>query len=272
MPISRFQSDVLGVIARTRDPESYIAGGLPINRTGPRISEDIDIFHDREEAVARAAARDAELLAAAGLAVTWLRREPALHAAQIARGPDATKLEWVVDSDYRYFPTVKDPEFGYVLHVVDLAVNKLMAAVSRREPRDVVDLVRLHQLHLPLGAIVWAAVAVAPGFTPEGLLAEIQRNARYSAEHFRTMRSETMIDGEIVMRTLRMALDEAEAFVSKMPTEAVGTIYLKDGTPVMPDPAALDSYVAHKPRRRGHWPTTSDITSAMLDRLQRPMP
>ncbi len=39
-----------------------------------------------------------------------------------------------------------------------------MAAASRREPRDVVDLVRLHANHLPLGAIAWAAVAVAPGF------------------------------------------------------------------------------------------------------------
>jgi len=272
VPISRFQSDVLGVIAQTRDPESCIVRGSPINRAGPRISEDADIFHDREEAVARAAARDAELLAAAGHAVTWVRREPALHAAQIARGADTTELEWVVDSDYRYFPTVSDPEFGYVLHVVDLAVNKLMAAASRREPRDVVDLVRLHQLHLPISAIVWAAVAVAPDFTPEGLLAEIRRNARYSAEHFRTVRSDTAIDGEIVMRTLRTALDEAESFVSRMPTEAVGTIYLKDGTPVMPDPAALGSYVVHKPRRRGHWPTASDISSAMLDRLQRPIP
>ncbi len=272
MPISRYQSAVLGVIARTHDPESYVAGDLPIQRTGPRRSKDIDIFHEREEAVARAAARDAELLAAAGHTLTWLRREPALHAAQIARGTDTTKLEWVVDSDYRYFPTVSDPEFGYVLHVVDLAVNKLMAAASRREPRDVVDLVRLHQHHLPLGAIVWAAVAVAPGFTPEGLLAEIRRNARYVAEDFRFLRSDTAIDGEIVMRALRSALDEAEAFVSRMPTEAVGTIYLKDGKPVMPDPAALRSYVAHKPRQRGHWPTASDITSAMLDRLQWPIP
>lgn len=272
MPISRFQSAVLSVIARSRDPEIYVAGSFPINRTGPRISEDIDIFHDREEAVARAAARDAELLAAAGHSVTWVRREPALHAAQIARGADTAKLEWVADSDCRYFPTISDPEFGYVLHVVDLAVNKLMAAVSRREPRDVVDLVRLHQHHLPLGAIAWAAVAVAPGFTPEGLLAEIRRNARYSAEDFRILRSDTAIDGAVVMRTLKTALDEAESFVPRMPTDAMGSIYLKDGTPVMPDPAALGSYLTHKPRRRGHWPTASDITSAMLDRLQRPVP
>jgi hypothetical protein len=263
---------VLGVIAQSRDPESFIAGGLPLNRTGPRISDDIDIFHDREEAVARAAARDAELLADAGYAVEWLRREPGIYSAQISRTGETTRLEWVVDSDFRYFPAVRDPEFGYVLHPVDLAVNKIMAAASRREPRDIVDLVRLHQEHLPLGAIAWAAVTVAPGFTPEGLLAEIGRNSRYATDDFRRLRSDPEIDAARVMRVLKSALDEAASFVSKMPTDEAGTIYLGDGKPVMPDPESLLDYVRHKPRRRGHWPTAPEITSAMLDRLQRPAP
>ena len=51
MPISRLQSDILLVIAAKRDPESFIAGGVPINRSGPRYSSDVDIFHDREERV-----------------------------------------------------------------------------------------------------------------------------------------------------------------------------------------------------------------------------
>jgi hypothetical protein len=260
------------VIAQSRDPESFIAGGLPLNRSGPRISEDIDIFHDREEAVARAATRDAELLSEAGYNVEWLRRQPGLYSAQIARGGEATKLEWLADSDYRFFPAVKDPEFGYVLHMVDLAVNKIMAAASRREPRDVVDLVRLHQEHLPLGAIAWAAVTVAPGFTPEGLLAEVSRNARYTTEDFRRLKSDREIDGGEIMRILRTALEEAESFASKMPTEEAGAIYLKDGKPVMPNPESLGDYIPHRPRRRGHWPTAPEITSAMLDRLQRPAP
>ncbi len=272
MPISKFQSAVLSVIAQSRDPESFIAGGLPLNRTGPRISEDIDIFHDREESVARAAARDAELLAQTGYAVAWLRREPGIHAAQISRGGETTRLEWVVDSDYRYFPAVRDPEFGYVLHPVDLAVNKIMAAASRREPRDIVDLVRLHQEHLPLGAIAWAAITVAPGFTPEGLLAEVQRNSRYATDDFQRLRSEPEIDGAQIMRVLKSALAETESFVSKMPTDEAGTIYLEDGKPVMPDPDSLAAYIRHKPRRRGHWPTAPEITSAMLDCLQRSAP
>ena len=54
-----------------------------------------------------------------------------------------------------------------------------MAAAGRREVRDVVDLVTVHERILPLGAVIWAAVEKAPGFTPEGLIAEIRRNANY---------------------------------------------------------------------------------------------
>jgi hypothetical protein len=37
---------------------------------------------------------------------------------------------------------VRDDVFGYMLHPVDLAANKIMAAAGRREPRDIVDAVR----------------------------------------------------------------------------------------------------------------------------------
>lgn len=126
-----------------------------------RFSNDIDIFHDREERVARAVAKDAETLASSGYAVEWLRREFTFYSALVRAGGEATKLEWVVDSDFRFFPTVRDDLFGYVLHPVDLATNKIMAAAGRREPRDVIDLVMIHERTLPLGAVVWAAVEVA---------------------------------------------------------------------------------------------------------------
>ena len=51
------------------------------------------------------------------------------------------RLEWVTDSDFRFFPTVSDALFGYMLHPVDLALNKVQAAANRRKLRDIVDLV-----------------------------------------------------------------------------------------------------------------------------------
>jgi hypothetical protein len=46
VPITKFQSDVLRLLAAQRSPDSYIAGGVAINREGLWISANIDIFHD----------------------------------------------------------------------------------------------------------------------------------------------------------------------------------------------------------------------------------
>ncbi|MGQ0673330.1 MAG: hypothetical protein ACT4N2_10710 [Hyphomicrobium sp.] len=269
MPISKLQSDILRLIAANRDPESFVAGGVPINRSGPRYSEDLDIFHHREDRVAQAALGDARILAEAGYEVVWLRQQPATYGATIRHGSDATKLEWVADSDYRFFPVIKDEQFGYVLHVVDLAINKAMAAASRREARDIVDLLTLHDRVLPIGALVWAAAEVAPGYTPEGLIAEIRRNARYPADELRQLAADPPVEPDAVMRRLRAALDEAEQFVSGMPSDKAGLLFLRSGRPIQPDPSKLDAYTSHGPSRRGHWPSSPDITAAMLAHLQK---
>jgi hypothetical protein len=269
VPISKFQSDILRLIAANRDPESFVAGGVPINRAGPRFSADIDIFHDREHRVAAAAVADVRTLTDAGYEVIWLRQQPATYAASIKLGNEETKLEWIADSDYRFFPAVKDDQFGYVLHVVDLAINKVMAAASRREPRDIVDLLTLDETVLPLGALVWAAVNIAPGYTPEGLIAEIRRNARYPADELRQLAAEPPIDPDGVFQRLRAALDLADQFVAAMPSEKAGLLFLDAGRPVQPDPHRLDNFVTHAPRRRGHWPSSPDISAAMLAQLQK---
>ena len=66
MPISKFQSDVLRLLAAQRSPDSYIAGGIAINRQGPRFSADIDIFHDSNGRQESAVKADEAVLAAAG--------------------------------------------------------------------------------------------------------------------------------------------------------------------------------------------------------------
>ena len=120
----------------------------------PRFSGDIDVFHDREERVVKAAEQDATFLQEQGYLLRWLRREPLIYTVLVEREGESTKLEWVVDSDCRFFPTMRDETFGYVLHSVDLATNKVAAAYGRREPRDVVDLLTIDERILPLGAVV----------------------------------------------------------------------------------------------------------------------
>jgi hypothetical protein len=264
VPLSRLQRGILALLAAQRNPESYVAGAAMLNLDGPRFSEDIDIFHDREEAVARAAEADAARLAQDGYALQWLRREPGLHAALVARDADTTRLEWARDSDFRFFPTVKDDVFGYRLHVFDLATNKALAAAGRREPRDVLDLLHVHRRHFHLGAVIWAAVAKDPGFSPESLICEIRRNARYRADDYADLALAQPIDAGLVARELRAALDEADAFVALMPIGKEGLVFLRDGEPVQPDPQRLGDYVERPGQRQGHWPSSSEITSVML--------
>jgi len=96
---------------------------------------------------------------------------------------------------------MRDEEFGYVLHPVDLAMNKAMAAAGRREVRDLVDLVTVHETILPLGAVIWAAVEKAPGFTPEGLIAEIRRNINHPAAEWRALVSTEPLDPQLITST-----------------------------------------------------------------------
>jgi hypothetical protein len=272
VPLTRIQSEILRLLAALRDPESYVAGSTPLNVDAPRYSGDIDVFHDREERVAQAAQADAAVLLAGGFELEWFRRDPTMWAVIAAKGGEQTKLEWVVDADFRFFPTVRDETFGYVLHPVDLATNKVMAAAGRREPRDVVDLLTVHERVLPLGAAVWAAVEKSPGFTPEGLINEVRRVGRYTAAEFRRVASDPPIDPVATMTRLREVLEEAEAFVARMPTEKAGLLFLQAGKVVQPDPDRMESYQTHAGQRRGHWPSSPEISAAMLERYHKPEP
>lgn len=269
MPLSKIQTDILRLLATHRDPESYVAGSTPLNRDAPRYSDDIDIFHDREERVAVAAQADAAFLQEHGYALEWKRREPGIYALIASRSGETTKLEWVLDSDFRFFPTIRDETFGYVLHPVDLATNKVGAAYGRREPRDVVDLLTIHDRILPLGAVVWASAGKSLGFTPEGIINEIRRAARYTDADFRRLASNPPLDPAATMTRLREVLNEAEAFVTRMPTDKVGLLFLKGGHVVQPGPDRLEEYQTHAGQRRGQWPTSADITAAMFERYNK---
>ncbi|KJR40321.1 hypothetical protein MCHI_003746 [Candidatus Magnetoovum chiemensis] len=264
VPLSKLQTEILLILAAHRNPESYVAGASALNQDSPRYSNDIDIFHDQEEAVAQAAIADTTLLAEHGFICNWVRREPGIHGAIVQHGDESTKLEWVRDSDFRFFPTVKDELFGYRLHVADLAVNKALAAAGRNEPRDVLDLLYIHTQRLPLGAVIWAAVAKDPGYSPESLITEIRRNARYRQDDYADLSLVEPVDASVVSQNLRKALKEADTFIRAMPNGKEGLLFLKDNVPMQPDPDNLTAYVEHAGRRRGYWPSSSEIGSAML--------
>lgn len=55
-----------------------------------------------------------------------------------------------------------------------------------------------------------------------------------------------------------------------MPTDKIGLLFLQGGQVMQPDPDRLGEYHAHAPQRRGQWPSSPEISSAMLERYQKP--
>jgi hypothetical protein len=270
MPLTRLQTHALRVLAAQRSPDSYVAGGVALNRAGPRFSGDIDIFQDSEERLVTAAEADAAALAEAGLKLSWRKVQTGKRQAQIEGLGETMQLEWVADSDFRFFPAQPDELFGYVLHPVDLATNKASAAADRREPRDILDLVTIHESILPLGAVICAAVGRFPGLSPEEMLAEITRHSRFTAEEFRVLATERPLDVSDVHRRTRNMIEDAERFISTIASDDVGFIFLAGAKPVQPGRDEFGKYQRRSGARRGVWPSSPGITSAMLDSYVKP--
>jgi hypothetical protein len=266
VPLGKFQSEVLRVLAAQRSPDSYIAGGVAINREGPRFSGDIDIFHDSEARLEAAAKADAAALTAAGYRVKWDRIREGKREAVIERQGEEMPLEWATDAAFRFFPTQADELFGYVLHPVDLATNKAAASADRRVPRDIVDLVTIHENILPLGAVVCAAVGKFPGVTPEEMLGEITRHSRFTAEEFAALATDAPIDVSALHRRIRRMIEDAERFIAKLPSDAVGVIFMEGDKAVQPDVDGLNKYQRNPGGPGGVWPSSPDISRAMLER------
>ncbi len=243
MPLGDFEKVILRLLAGNRNPESYIAGATVFLRREDslRQSQDIDIFHDTVQSLQQATARDASALEQNGYALEWVDKQEMLRRAVVTRGGQATKMEWCHDSAFRFFPVQADAEFGFVLHPLDGATNKLLALAGRGELRDYLDVLFLHRNVLSLGALAWAACGKDAGFTPQFLIEEAQRLAHYPASRLQNLLLCEPVNLVECKRQWTQAMTEAKALFNQLPTEEVGCIYLDaKGQAVTPNPSASE--------------------------------
>ena len=92
---------------RSAEPDSYIAGGIVLNRDGPRFSDDIDIFQDSEQRLESAAEADAHALTEAQFKLVWKKIQSGKREAEIGGLGDTMRLEWAHDSALSLFPCPK---------------------------------------------------------------------------------------------------------------------------------------------------------------------
>lgn len=127
--------------ARNRSEDSHLAGGAALlaSPNTLRYSHDLDFFHDSEERVATVFAADRTTLVEAGCSVEEEINQPGYVHAIMRRAGSMTKIEWSYDSSWRSMLVVRGADFGYRLHPVDVATNKVLTLAGRGEPRDLLD-------------------------------------------------------------------------------------------------------------------------------------
>jgi hypothetical protein len=259
MPIGEFEREILLLIARNRNPDSFIGGATVLHQSAasPRVSRDVDIFHDTTESLASSVEADTAVLRAAGYEVDLGREQETFRRAIVRRAGRGTKLEWVFDSAFRFFPIEADAEVGWRLNFWDAATNKALALFGRHEFRDFVDIHYLHHHHLQFGALVWAASGKDGGLTPQMILEWTRRQAFYTPEQVKEVQVSPPLDLVQMRRDWMGMAAEAEALFDKLPPAERGCLYLNsEGKPVWPDPASPEfaKLIRHYGSVRGAWP------------------
>ena len=205
-----------------------MAGGAALNEliAGQRISRDIDLFHDTDEAVAASWDADRRLLEHHGFQVHVVRERSSYVEAEVRAGGESVLVEWARDSAYRFFPLVRHDELGLSLHPFDLATNKVLALVGRLEVRDWIDVIHCAEHLQPLGYLAWAASGKDPGFGPAAILEQAARS-HYSVDEVAALSfAGTPPEAADLSRRWRTLLDAARDSVRVLPVEEIGTCVL----------------------------------------------
>jgi hypothetical protein len=246
MALTAFQEKICRLIAGNRlaSGESYIAGGVALNAAlnAPRLSRDIDIFHDTTEALQFSWEQDRKLLEQQGYGVQVIREAKAYVEAVVRARDDQVLLQWVRDSAYRFFPLVQDERLGLTLHPFDLATNKVLALVGRLEIRDWIDVIESVKKIQPLGLLAWAACGKDPGFSPLAILNEAARSSHYTADELERLDfAGSPPDLSALSIQWKEMLKSAHAIIDRLPAEHTGQCLLDNsGKLFYGDIAALE--------------------------------
>lgn len=259
MPLTEFQAQLARLLAENRTFDSYLAGGaaILIEPNTKRYSRDLDYFHDSQARVAEAFSSDRALLERNGYTIDVDLNQPGYVRAVVRQEQQATKIEWARDSDWRFMPTVRDERVGYLLHPIDLAVNKVLTLAGRDEPRDVLDTLHVHHNVLALGALCWAACGKDPGFTPLSLLELLRRRGRIREEDLERLDLAEPIDLKETKSAWIKALNSVEPYVNSLPPEEIGCLYYSASNQAFVNSRTVSDATPHFGRPGGVLPRIS---------------
>ena len=233
MPLDEFQKSVIAVVSCNRDSKSPFAGGSVIQQHGFRLSEDQDIFTFEDESLDDLVQADRAALEVAGFSVRLRRSFAGFRECLVAKSmTGATVLQWTAALAREFYGPVPDPQFGHRLHFADLAVNKAIAAASRTEMRDFVDMWMLDRHVIPLWRMACGVPGKDTGLNPFSVIERISFNWS------RTVRRDDQV-GKLLLTAdvpleefgsgLHDAMQEARLVLPDVKPEHYGRLHIDEG-------------------------------------------
>jgi hypothetical protein len=206
--------------------------------------------------------RDAEGLSVAGLNLTTLVDQPSFVWTVVAHGSEQVRLEWVLDSTFRFFPVQADEEFGYVLHLLDLATNKVLALAGRFEARDFIDAIYSERQGIALGLLAWAAAGEDPGPTPTLILENCRRFPGWNQANLPTCSVRQNWIMEAPGKTgLAFSIVHRRLWIPFQQPKSAASTWTRPGKLV--DPSSHPRGVRHFSSVGGTWPRLADNPGEM---------
>jgi hypothetical protein len=271
MPFDELQKAVLKTLLALRSPDSVFAGGPVLHHHGFRLSDDQDVFHPSNADVVTIAKADIEVLAFAGFSVEVVKEFEGFVEAVVGRPEQGfTKLQWLVAGSWTFFKPVPDPEYGWRLHMADLAVNKVLAAGGRREARDYVDLMMIHENIMPLWHAIWAAPGKDPSWSPGSLAEKIAKTNGFRQEEIDAEIISTIpVSASHVGAVVRQAVEEARLIFDRLPSGSAGSLFVgPDGSLVNDVDTILSGGVSPvSAEKGGNWPSGPDIDHLLIQKV-----
>ncbi len=261
--LTELQSRVARTMAVNRSEESYFAGGAVLNEHTVRLSDDLDVFTDVDGIIPDVVDLDLGALRRDGLKVTVDLEIHGRTEVMVREGANETRVRWMSETRMRFFPLQVDPLWGLRLHMSDLAVNKVLAASTRRQTRDVLDLALIRRNFCPLGPLFLGASIKIGSLSPLALL----DNARQRAVSVSNIEMGVMRglpenwNAATVKRFVLECLDMAEEFLLGVPEEILrGLPVNAEGVPVQRVEAMADLRKLND--GGGRFPDFADAVSA----------
>ena len=233
--LTEIQSRIARIMARNRSESSYFAGGAVLNENTERLSDDLDLFNDTEEMIADVVVHDINALEKAGFDVVVDIEIPGCTEVTVSHAEQTTQVQWMAESRMRYFPLVTDSQWGFRLHGSDLAVNKAIAASTRRKARDTLDIALVCRDFCPLGPLFLGGSFKIRSLSPLALL----DNARHRTVAMPNHELEDLRglpegwNASTVKTYVLEHLDVAEQYLKNLPDQMLGGLPVdEDGIPV----------------------------------------